>query len=807
MQFLRYTALCFFTVLLSTHLQAQSVNIGTVTGLVIDGSSNRPIQFVNVAVHSKADSGIVTGAVTDKAGKIDIANIPTGEYYLTYSLIGYAGKSSSTFRIDTAHKHLNVGTVALAAKSVDLEEVLITGEKSVFNNSIDRKVYNVDKDLMAKAGSASELLQNIPSVQVDIDGNVTLRGSGNVLFMVNGKTSPLLDKNSAEVLQDMPANSIEKIEVITNPSAKYKPEGTSGIINIVQKKNTTLGVNGNLNGNAGNQDRYNGNLRLNYNPGDWNVYTSYSIRKDKRNRVNTDIRTQTDSASTITYYNNNLNSFASPLSNTLSAGFDYRITTHDQFGFSGNYFYNSFTRTEQSGQVLQNIGRVVTDNYTRDRLDNQYEKEYGFTTYIEHNFSEEDHRLRFEYTRSRAPEQEDNHYTNSYLMPVGPPSFDNTLILAGDDRSQLSLNYSDPLTEHSNLEVGYEGEFSGNDLNYHVENLDPIRQQFVTDASRSNHFIYDESINAVFATYKQSFGKFGMLAGVRTEVAKITSNLVTLDSTISNNYFNLYPSLHLSYTLSPTVELQLSYSRRTHRPDGEDLNPFPEYRDPRNVQAGNPKLLPEYISSIELGCQFQNDYFSVLPALYYRYTDNRLTSVTQLLNDTTLLTTRENLSNDQSGGLEIVVSANVGELVTLHWNANSFYNQIEAANLGYTGTKSTTTWSSGFTVNVNFTRGSRFQVNSNYNSTRLTPQGEYSPSWVVNTGYRQEFMDGKLSLILTVADIFKTLKRQLELNTPALIQTVTNTRDSRIIFLGFTYQFGVQPKKMKEDQLRYDDNL
>jgi outer membrane cobalamin receptor len=225
------------------------------------------------------------------------------------------------------------------------------------------------------------------------------------------------------------------------------------------------------------------------------------------------------------------------------------------------------------------------------------------------------------------------------------------------------------------------------------------------------------------------------------------------------------------------------------------------------VQAGNPKLLPEYIHSVEFGCQFQNELISVLPALFYRYTYNRATTVTRFLNDTTLLTTRENLSNDQSGGVELIVSATLGNLLSANWSGNGFYDQIDATNLGYTGRKSIVTWTSAFTCNINLTKSSRIQINSNYNSARLTPQGEFSPSYVVNTGVRQDLMEGKFSLVFTAADIFKTLKRQLDLNIPQLLQTVTNTRDSRIFYLGFTYHFGTPPKKMKEEQLHYDDNI
>ena len=791
----------------ATPLSAQSNHSGNIRGSVIDDSTANPVQYVDVVLRMKSDSTVVTGKVTTQTGSFDFTEVPTGEYFITFSLIGYKEKKTPAFSIDPQRQHLNLGAVKLVATLVSLEEVLVTAEKSLYTASIDRKVYNVDRDLMSKAGSASELLQNVPAVQVDIDGNVSLRGSSNVLIMLNGRTSPLMKKNSATVLQQMPANSIERIEVITNPSAGYKPEGTSGIINVVLKKNTTLGINGNLTANAGNQDRYNGNVRLNYNPGALNLYGSYSIRRDSRNRINTDNRLQTPAATTLTFYNETLYSYARPLSHMISLGFDYRLDNQNQIGVSGDYFHDRLTRRESADKLLHNSDRVLVNQYRRDRIDNESENEYSLTAFFEHNFPKEDHVLRLEFSAAEAPEQEDNRYTDVYLLPVAPNQYDNTLVKNGDNNRQLTLEYSNPLTEESHLEAGYEGEFTSNDLDFHAEYFDANQQKFVTDATRTNRFLYKESIHALYTTYRQSFGSFGLMAGLRAERAGVRSNLVTLDSLRSNTYFSLYLSLHFSRKLSEATELQLSYSRRTHRPDGDDLNPFPECRDPRNVSAGNPNLRPEYVHSLELGCQFQNNNLSILPALFYRYTYNRFTSVTQALNDTTLLTTEQNLANDQSGGLEMVVSADLGDLIAVHGNANAFLNQIDASNLGFGDKKSTTTWSGSLTVDLNLTGNSRLQVNSRYHSSRLTPQGEQSSNHVVNTGFRQELFAGRLSVVLTVADVFKTFRRESELITPSLNQTTVNRRDSRIVYLGCSYRFGAQSKKSKEEQLRYDENL
>ncbi|HLX11728.1 MAG TPA: carboxypeptidase-like regulatory domain-containing protein, partial [Bacteroidota bacterium] len=252
---------------------------GTISGVVQDAQTLKPLTFVNIVVMTKSDSIIVTGGVSDSVGKFAILHVHPGSYRVAFRMLGYREHRSSVI-LDAAHTSVMLGTIKLNQSAVSLNEQVVTGQAETFNNSIDKKVYNVAQDVMSKSGSASDALQNVPSVQVDIDGNVSLRGSSNVVMMINGKTSPLLDQNAATYLQQLPANAIEKIEVITNPSAKYKAEGTAGIINIVLKKDVDLGINGTITANGGNRDRANGNVRLNYNPGALNAYVSYSLRRD-----------------------------------------------------------------------------------------------------------------------------------------------------------------------------------------------------------------------------------------------------------------------------------------------------------------------------------------------------------------------------------------------------------------------------------------------------------------------------------------------------------------------------------------------
>jgi outer membrane receptor protein involved in Fe transport len=600
-------------------LSAQTKNIGNVSGIVLSGTNNKPLELVNVVVINPNDSSIVTGAVTNTQGRFEIDNVPSGEYYLRCTLLGFKGKKTSRFVIDSVHSKITIGTLSLVETEVSLSEVTVTSEKSTFNNTIDRKVYNVQQDVVSKTGTVSDLLQNIPSVQVDIDGTVSLRGSGNVLILINGKPSPLMGKSRAEVLQQMSASSIEKIEVITNPSAKFKPDGTSGIINIVMKKDANTGLNGSVSANAGNEDRYNGSVYLNYNPGQYNVFGSYSIRQDDRNSFTKDRRKLFDSTSHLLgYHNEDGKSYSKPISHVAILGLDYHVDESNSFGLSGNFHYRGFTRTETSTKVTQNISVVTTEEYDRLRYDPEYEKEIGGTAYFQHNFNGEDHKLRAEFISSYQPELEDNQYTNVYRVPMIKLDYDNMRIFQGDDQKQATVEYSNKLTENSTFETGYVGDFNKRDMDFYGEYSTTNQQSFLKDSVKTNHFIYNETIHALYATYENSFGSLSVLGGLRIEQSFINADLLSRDSVITNDYKEFYPTLHLSYKTGSLTELQLNYSRRANRPEGDDLNPFPEYQDPRNIRAGNPKLLPEFIHSVEFGFQWQNDDLTIVPSIFYQ---------------------------------------------------------------------------------------------------------------------------------------------------------------------------------------------
>ncbi|HZV12072.1 MAG TPA: TonB-dependent receptor [Candidatus Kapabacteria bacterium] len=793
--------------LLSPGAHAQSISGGSVTGYAIDSASGGPLAFANAGLHKKQDSAFVKGIVTDKGGKFELDNIPDGEYYMRISYMGYKGVTTQPFVINAQHKHANLGKITLAETEITLDEVLITGKKDLFNNSIDRKVYNVGQDIMSKSGSASDLLQNIPSVQVDIDGNVSLRGASDVMVMIDGKISPLMGRDRADALQMLDAASIDHIEVITDPSAKYLPDGTAGIINIVLKKNGAPGFNGSATANAGNQGRYNGNIHLNYSPGGFNIFGGYSFRQDERNRNTSNAQRLVDTASVLSFYQQDLSSHNSPISHLIDLGFDADASDAITFGASGHYLYFGFTSDDHAQNIYSDSTGAVTQGYDRNRHDlNEYHKDYGFNVFIQNKLPHDEHKLRLDYTFNGHAEQENNYFTNINWFPPAPTEYDNTVIRPLENTNQLTLDYTDPLDANSKLNLGYAGDFDHSDYNFQVSTFDTSQQLLTPDTGKTSHFIYDETINALYATYERTIGAFGVSGGLRGEESFTNANMASKDTVLTNNYFNLYPSLHLAYKVNESSEFQLNYSRRVHRPRTEDLNPFPEYRDPRNLFAGNPRLLPEYTHSIEFGYSWSNEQFSLIPSIYYRNTSNTFSRLVQTLNDTTAQMTQVNIANEQAAGVELIGSANIGEVFTSHASVNVFTEQIDASNLGYGSSKSIVTWSGALTFSVHVTKQAMVQMNMNYNADRLTPQGEYRPSYIINMGARWEILPNKLSATLAVTDLFHTYRRDLEVNTPALTQSFIDTRDAGIVYLGLTYSFAQPPNKSKNDTIEYDES-
>lgn len=775
---------------------------GTITGKVTDAASGQAMEFVNLVLMMPNHNGQVQQEITNNKGQYKFSGLQDGTYYIVASFMGFDNLQTNTFVINVSSRKFSQD-IALRSGAEKLNEVVITTQKPLYINSIDRKIYQVDQDIMAKSGSASEVLQNVPLVQVDVDGNVSLRNSA-ATILINGKVSPVMGKNAATALQQLPANGIERIEVITNPSSKYKPDGIGGIINIVLKKNTKSGLNGGLTANMGNQERYNANVNLNYNPGKINIFGSYSFKKDYRLRLTTNQRTQTDPLShSIGFYTDKMNASSRPFSNMATVGMEYNLNENNNLGVSGNYYFRNMHKNDLTLKSISNSSGLIAD-YDRWRTNYEYEREADMTFFFEHSFKKEDHKIRLEFNAAHSPEIEDNHYINSFRTPIKPQELDNTLIKQTADNQQLTIAYENPISARTKLELGYDGQYNKEDLDFYGASYNDVQQAFVRDDLKTNRFIYKENIHALYGTIEHSWQKLGLQMGLRGEYADLNSHLITTNQAIPNHYFKVYPTLHFSYKLTNSRQLQLNYSRRVNRPEADELNPFAEYADPTNIRVGNPHLLPEIIHSVAFGYQWKTDNFTILPGVYYRYKYNGFTAITTPLNSTTLITTQQNLANDQAIGADIVFSASINDKLNINFTPNAFYNQIDASNLGYGDHKNTFTWSANFNATYNLIKGTVMQINSNYRSARLSPQGKYLPSFVLNFGARQDLFKKRGSVYITVSDLLSSQRQHAKLNSIGLVQDILTKSNSQIAYMGMSYNFGIVKKKK---DLTFDNTL
>ncbi len=764
---------------------------GIITGKVVELTTLEPMQYATVALYKGNDTiNVLHGTTTDVEGVFVLEKVNPENYIIEVNFIGFKTYLSPIFEHKT---FTDIGPISIQADVILLDDVQITSKQSTLIHTIDKKIYNVEKNILSESGSASDILQNIPSVSVDVNGGVTLRCTSNILFLVNGRPSSLLRRSAASALQQIPATTIERIEVITNPSAKYKPDGTGGIINIVLKKETKQGFNGQITANIGNEERYNANLLLNYGTEELDVFTNYSVRHSGRTVYYSDERIIRDSTgvNVLNYFNETGNSKNDALSHIISAGLGYELNDNNNIELSGSYFtqnslHNGVSEIDTDNALNQPETRITSYD-TNDEYEHEGEGVFGWKHIFNDN---EDHLLAVEAVYAAYDEQEDLTFEEEQTFPFSESTVEKILVQKSGNQSELSVEYVLPINENAELEAGYVREFINEDIRY-TNNLSPDR------------FLLSQNVHALYALYGQEIEAFSFKAGIRAEQANIKSHLKEpIDSLITNNYFKLYPTIHVLYELDDNKELGLSYSKRINRPDADDLNPNPEFSDPRNAFAGNPNLKPQQIHSIELGYHWKGEKISFTPTLYYRYKYDAFTSIKTPIGDSIILTTIENLDNRQSAGLEVILSGSILKNWDVDLSTNIFYDQIDATSLGYSDKKSV------FSANVKLlsfyklTKTTLFQFNAYYYSPRITPQGQRDGFYYMNAGLKQQLFKKRVSITITVSDIFHTYNISREIDVPELTQLRNYHRKGAVIYFGFTWFF--RPQNNHEKELKFE---
>lgn len=784
--------------------------IGQVTGTVVDQNSGQAVEYANVVLFRVKDSTMIHGGITNGKGIFTLDKVPYGKFYAVITFLGYSNKKIPDILITPKATAVNLGKIELSGASARLAEVTITGDKPAMEYTLDRKVINVEKNIATMGGSAVDVLENVPSVTVDENGAVSLRGDANVTLLIDGRPSGL----TGTKLDQIPASSIESVELITNPSAKYNPEGMSGIINIKLKKKRESGFNGLVSLNAGTGEKFNGSVNLNYNIGKFNFFGSLDARNDKRKGWG-DMTRRTYYTDSVSIVDQTSDSWRKRNSAGYKFGVDCSIDSKSSLliswmGNSGparGHEYSENTITSGTGLLTKFY--TLDNNSKEDNLSNDYVLNYRRT------FNKPGQELTLDavYNTDEEIENEDvvQHITtnilDSLVPPVSPPPQRNHTNTHREN-GNIQLNYVHPLNEKMRLEGGYQGIFRYTDDNYQVLNLMEPANNWVDDTTLSNRFIYKEQINALYAIFGMTQDKYSIQAGVRVENAHTVSDQKTMDSVYDKNYNSIYPSLHATHKLPRNQEVQISYSRRVNRPDMHSLNPFIDRSDPLTLHYGNPYLNPEYISVYEVGYSkyFKkstfngNVFYRDIKDVIKRYVYVDTTNHQEVYHISTL-----NLSSGISYGIELVLDHQFFKWWRINANFSYFKTRINGDNVSNSLTNENYSWTSRMNNTFTLPKKLTLQLNGYYRGPMVNPQGTMKEMYAMDFAARKEFWNEKASISLRISDLFNTFAFRMVNTGSNFDGNMLRRRESRVVYLGFTYKIGKNGIKQKKTK-KPDDN-
>lgn len=749
-------------------------NAAVVNGRVVDDNDNA-IDFVNVKLTSLADKSDVYGAISDIDGLFSVKALPVGEYELSISFIGY---TTVTRRVSVKKLDDNVslGKIRLQEDSKVLAEVEVVGQASQMRFDIDKKVFNVDQNLASSGASATDMLENIPSVDVDNEGNVSLRNNSSVEIWINGKPSGLTEDNRAQILEQMPAGSIQAVEVITNPSAKFNPEGTAGIINLVLKKERDAGYFGSVTGgtsyNIGGVPGGNVGLNFNYNSSIVDFYTNLGVRyHDNRNRSYSDryaFAPDTEHADTLSFLNTTTNGRRNFLGMFGRMGVDFHIDKRNTLSLSG-MGHGGFNRSRNVNDYtryswLSGDTTLYSRSNSRNGMHPSYSIALDYLYEIDGKGSEL--RANVEYSGHRNS----GDYLYAQKSYVGNMAEYNQ-IQRQDGKNQSAIakvDYTQKFNGNMKLESGLYGSWQQRISPSRTWNEQPDGSQLLV---QFNDFDYNELIAALYATYGAKFGNFSFSAGLRGEYTATqvgTRDNETAAYNITNrNYWQLYPTAFLSYSFPGDHELQANYTRRINRPRGRQLNAFRNMSDSTNIEFGNPLLRPEISSAAEINYIKTWENHALSAGLYYRFTDNKIERVRYLSENNVMNTTFENISKRQSLGLELVAKNKVAKWLNLTTTVNCYYSAMNdvyydtdmdgIADLLYESQQNFS-WNARLMANFLIPKGFTAQLTAQYRSPDVIAQGKTAHQYSVDLGVRKSFLNRKLNMNLSIRDILNSRK-------------------------------------------------
>lgn len=797
------SALAFMLVSYSGMAQMAKV---TVSGKIYEKSTNTPLEYATVVLKNVENPEIVVGGVTNEAGNFKI-DVVKGTYNISYEFI-----SLKTIVVNNKviNSDTDFGTVYLEPDVSQLKEVVLISEKSTVEFKLDKRVYNVGQDMIVKGGTISDVLDNVPSVTVDPDGTIALRGNENVKILIDGRPSGLAGINIADALKLLPADSVEKVEVITNPSARYDAEGGGGIINIVLRKGKAQGVNGSFIASIGDPEAYGLSSNLNFRGEGFNVFSNfgYNYRNSPGNSINNSEYFDKTTGATTSFVNESRTN--DRLNKGFNANFGIDLFLNKTTNWTHSLTFNRNTGENPDNVFFSNFDPSKNPTFIRNRFNDQFSKEYSleYATNFTKQFKKEDHKLTVDVAVSQNRDDENSVIYDQILNNPSSLFTETTLNNQKQQRNLLQTDYVLPIGQNGRFEAGYRGSFQKNLTDFKI----------FPNTLYSNTLEYNEFINAMYVQYGNKINKFSYFLGLRYEDSNIDVNSISSNDYNTKKYDNFFPTATLNYDIDKESNVSISYSKRINRPRGRFLNPFSSYSSNINVFQGNPDLNPTYTNAFEIGYLKRWQKVTLNSSAYVNLTDDSFQFIRKesglfVSGVPVILSTPINLSKETRMGFEFNVNYSPYKWWKLNGNFNLFRNET-SGDYSYVDyldqtvvqnfDNSTNAWFTRISSKINLPYKIDWQTNATYNAPQTTAQGKRLDMTSVNLAFSKDVLKDKGTIALNVSDVFNTRKRRYSTDIPNLVSSYSEFQwRERQVTLSFTYRFN--KKKDRDSNQRRED--
>lgn len=775
-----------------------NMKIGTLTGIVHEANSDKPVIYASVALKRFKDSSIVAGDITNDKGAFEMKDLPPGRYIMDIKFLGFETKSIDTIKIMPKNPNVNLGVLYIEPTSFTTEGVEVTAEKERVEYKLDRRIINISNDLISAGGTAVEALERTPSINVDLEGNVSLRGSTEFQVLINGKPSVL---DGTDALQAIPVSSIDHIEIMTNPSAKYDPDGIAGIVNVVLKESSLKGLNGMVSASAGMNDKYDFNLNLNYG---WEKLSLSTGIGYNRNRflMEGDQRREIYGTDTNLIQNNTTNGFRDRDGLNLKFGADYSFTRNFSSNVEFAYGFNDFKRFNNTDidtdyDIIEDIFSVSNTN--SERNNNFYSASWGMNWRIDQIGQLLTANVFHSQRAGEEIEFQEEFYSSPLFVRTDEYIFGaDGLADTKDSETRINIDYKYPFNDITRIEAGYQGNFEYDNEDY-TQLLLKENMQFERDDIYSNEMDFTRNISALYGLFVSQIYKFDYQLGLRAEYTDRVVKIPNINEEFIIDRVDFFPSVNFSRQFEGRHQIMGGYSRRINRPRGGNLEPFPSFRDRLSYRIGDPAIEPEYTDSYELAYQkyFDKSYISIEG--YYRYTTNKIERFSDLNNNKLIVYSSRNIIGQAtSTGFEL--SYNIKPTKWLNFNiiANAFYYIIDGyvikydinGNVNKDSIKADDiTWNSRGFIDINLLPNLKLQFTGMLIGPQISSQGKRNAFYNFDTGLRYDALDRRLSVTLNGRNLLGTMGFEVEAQTANLNNYFHFRRESTIFQLTLSYRF------------------